>query len=262
MPRSSTSRTTRATCTSGRWRSSKGPPLHYESVRAMVESKLPLVPRYRQKVRFVPLGLGRPVWVDDPHFNLIYHLRQTALPTPGGNEELRNLVGRVMSQQLDRSKPLWEMWVVEGLDAGRWALLSKVHHCMVDGVSGTDLLAVMLDQARDPAPPPASEDLAPASGADLRPDPGRGPGGTRRQPLRDAAQRARRDARAAGACVADLRDSARPHRHARSAPVRANVIERTDRAASPLGLGSFPTRRRKGGARGARRHRQRRRACR
>ena len=130
----------------------EGPAPTYESVRAMVESKLSLVPRYRQKVRFVPLGLGRPVWIDDPHFNLIYHVEHTALPTPGGDEELRNLVGRVMSQQLDRSKPLWEMWVVEGLDAGRWALLSKVHHCMVDGVSGTDLLAVMLDQSRDPEP--------------------------------------------------------------------------------------------------------------
>jgi WS/DGAT/MGAT family acyltransferase len=131
----------------------EGPAPSYDSIHAMVEAKLPLVPRYRQKVRFVPLGLGRPVWVDDPHFNLVYHLRHTALPTPGGNEELRNLVGRVMSQQLDRSKPLWEMWVVEGLDDGRWALLSKVHHCMVDGVSGTDLLAVMLDQARDATPP-------------------------------------------------------------------------------------------------------------
>jgi diacylglycerol O-acyltransferase len=133
----------------------EGPAPSYDDIRAMVAAKLSLVPRYRQKVRFVPLGLGRPVWVDDPHFNLTYHVRQTALPTPGGNEELRNLVGRVMSQQLDRSKPLWEMWVVEGLDAGRWALLSKVHHCMVDGVSGTDLLAVMLDQERSPAPPPS-----------------------------------------------------------------------------------------------------------
>jgi diacylglycerol O-acyltransferase / wax synthase len=139
----------------------EGPPPSYESVRAMVESKLPLVPRYRQKVRFVPLGLGRPIWVDDPHFNLIYHVRHTALPSPGGNEELRNLVGRVMAQQLDRSKPLWEMWIVEGLDAGRWALISKVHHCMVDGVSGTDLLAVMLDQARDASPPETSKNWHP-----------------------------------------------------------------------------------------------------
>jgi diacylglycerol O-acyltransferase len=139
----------------------EGPAPPYESVCAMVESKLPLVPRYRQKVRFVPFGLGRPVWVDDPHFNLVYHVRQTALPTPGGNEELRNLVGRVMSQQLDRSKPLWEMWMVEGLDAGRWALLSKVHHCMVDGVSGTDLLSVVLDTARDAEPPSVLETWQP-----------------------------------------------------------------------------------------------------
>ena len=84
------------------------------------------------------------------HFNLDYHVRRTALPAPGGDEELRNLVGRVMSQQLDRAKPLWEMWVVEGLDDGRWALISKTHHCMVDGVSATDLLSVILSKHRDP----------------------------------------------------------------------------------------------------------------
>src|SRR3954469_3560995 len=127
------------------------PPGHDDMVRA-VASKLPLVPRYRQKVRFVPLSLGRPVWVDDPHFVLDYHVRHTALPAPGGDDELRNLVGRVMAQQLDRAKPLWEMWAVEGLSDGHWALLSKTHHCMVDGVSGTDLLPVVLDRERDPAP--------------------------------------------------------------------------------------------------------------
>jgi diacylglycerol O-acyltransferase len=83
--------------------------------------------------------------VDDPHFNIEYHLRHTALPTPGGESELRKLVGRVMSQQLDRSKSLWEIWVVEGLEDGRWAMLSKTHHAMVDGVAGTDLLAVIMD---------------------------------------------------------------------------------------------------------------------
>ena len=119
----------------------------------MVAGKLPAVPRYRQKVRFVPLQLGRPVWVDDPHFNLGYHLRHTALAAPGGDRELRNLVGRVMSQQLDRHKPLWEMWMVEGLEHGHWALVSKVHHCMVDGVSGTDLLTVVLDAEPEPARP-------------------------------------------------------------------------------------------------------------
>ena len=136
----------------------EGPAPSYDDVRAMVESKLSLVPRYRQKVRFVPLGLGRPVWVDDPHFNL--DLPRAGTPRCRRRAATRSCAtssGRVMSQQLDRSKPLWEMWVVEGLDAGRWALLSKVHHCMVDGVSGTDLLTVMLDQARDPEPPPASE---------------------------------------------------------------------------------------------------------
>ncbi len=129
----------------------EGPPPPFEDVLEMVAGKLALVPRYRQVVRFVPLTMGRPVWVDDPHFNLRYHLRRTALPAPGGEEELRILVGRIMSQQLDRAKPLWEMWMVEGLGAGRWALISKVHHCMVDGVSGTDLLTVILDRERKPA---------------------------------------------------------------------------------------------------------------
>ena len=131
----------------------EGPVPAYEEFEAMVAGKLPAVPRYRQKVRFVPLQLGRPLWVDDPHFNLGYHLRHTALASPGGDRELRNLVGRVMSQQLDRHEPLWEMWMVDGLDHGHWALVSKVHHCMVDGVSGTDLLTVVLDAEPEPAPP-------------------------------------------------------------------------------------------------------------
>jgi diacylglycerol O-acyltransferase / wax synthase len=131
----------------------EGPPPAAGEVSDAIARRLPLVPRYRQKVRFVPLALGRPTWVDDPHFNLDYHVRRTALPSPGGDEELRNLVGRVMSQQLDRAKPLWELWVAEGLDEGRWALISKTHHCMVDGVSATDLLSVLLDSEREPSPP-------------------------------------------------------------------------------------------------------------
>ena len=133
----------------------EGPPPPFGDIVAMVEAKLDLVPRYRQKVRFVPFELGRPVWVDDPHFNIEYHLRHTALPSPGGESELRKLVGRVMAQQLDRSKPLWEIWVVEGLEDGRWAMLAKTHHALVDGVSGTDLLAVIMDlspQAERPEP--------------------------------------------------------------------------------------------------------------
>jgi diacylglycerol O-acyltransferase / wax synthase len=107
--------------------------------------------------RMNPLGLGRPVWVADADFAIDYHLRRTALPSPGGEAELRRLVARVMSQRLDRTKPLWEMWVVEGLADGRWGLVSKVHHCMVDGVSGAELLAVLMDLTPDqPAtePPP------------------------------------------------------------------------------------------------------------
>src|ERR1700723_2507150 len=124
-------------------------------VQDAIAARLHEGPRYRQKVRFVPLALGRPTWVDDPHFNLGYHIRRTALPAPGGDQELRNLVGRVMSQQLDRNKPLWEMWVVDGLDDGRWALVSKTHHAMVDGVSATDLLSVILSSDRE-APPAAT----------------------------------------------------------------------------------------------------------
>ncbi len=138
----------------------EGPPPRFEDVAALVTGKLPRIPRYRQRVRFVPLALGRPRWVDDRHFNLGYHLRHTALPAPGGPDQLRNLVGRVMSQRLDRARPLWEMWMIEGLEGGRWALLYKLHHAMVDGVSGTDLLIVVLDRKRD-APALAPEPWEP-----------------------------------------------------------------------------------------------------
>jgi diacylglycerol O-acyltransferase / wax synthase len=134
----------------------EGPQPPFADIVAMVEAKLALVPRYRQVVKFVPLELGRPVWADDPHFNIEYHLRHTALPAPGGEAELRKLVGRVMSQQLDRSKPLWEIWVVEGLEDGRWAMLAKTHHAMVDGISGTDLLAVIMDLSPDATRPAVS----------------------------------------------------------------------------------------------------------
>jgi diacylglycerol O-acyltransferase / wax synthase len=121
----------------------EGPPPPFDELRSMVESKLPMTPRYRQKVRFVPLGMGEPVWVDDPHFNIDYHLRHTAVPSPGTEEQLRATAARVFSQHLDRSKPLWEIWMVQGLEDDRWALLSKVHHCMVDGVAATDMMSLM-----------------------------------------------------------------------------------------------------------------------
>lgn len=134
----------------------EGPPPQGDEIEEMVSSKLHRVPRYRQKVRFVPFEFGRPVWSDDHHFNLRYHVRHTALPAPGSDRQLRTLIGRVMSQQLDRAKPLWEIWVVEGLEEDRWVMIAKTHHCMVDGVSGSDLLSVLLDDTRDAKHLPSS----------------------------------------------------------------------------------------------------------
>ncbi len=128
----------------------EGPAPAYDDLFDLIARKLVDLPRYTQRVREVPLWLGRPVWVTDPHLNLHYHLRHTVLPRPGGAAELRTLMARLMSAQLDRSRPLWEEWLVEGLDGGRWALVGKVHHCMVDGVAGTDILSKLLDT--EPAP--------------------------------------------------------------------------------------------------------------
>jgi diacylglycerol O-acyltransferase len=130
----------------------EGPPPPYSDVLSLFASKLPLVPRYRQRVHFVPMDLGRPVWVDDADFVLEYHVRHTALPAPGGEDDLQNLMGRLMSQELDRSRPLWEAWIVEGLEGDRWAIVSKLHHCMVDGVAGVDLISLVLDPTSEPAP--------------------------------------------------------------------------------------------------------------
>jgi WS/DGAT/MGAT family acyltransferase len=145
----------------------EGPAPPFERLEEMVAGKLDLVPRYRQKVRFVPLGIGRPVWVDDPHFNLAYHLRHTALPAPGDDDQLRRTAARIFAQHLDRNKPLWEIWAVEGLSENRWALLSKVHHCMVDGVSATDLMSVMFEDASRPATHAAWDPAPEPSGAEL-----------------------------------------------------------------------------------------------
>jgi diacylglycerol O-acyltransferase / wax synthase len=115
-----------------------------------IGSRLHLVPRFRQRLAMVPYGLGRPVWVDDSHFNLGYHVRHTALPPPGDEDRLKRLVARIMSQQLDRTKPLWEIWLIEGLVADRFALISKTHHALIDGISGVDLMSVLLDLAPEP----------------------------------------------------------------------------------------------------------------
>ena len=113
-------------------------------IRNLVESKLHLIPRYRQRLAWVPLE-KHPAWVDDEHFNIEYHVRHYSLPRPGSFDQLRSLIGIIMSQQLDRSKPLWEFNVIEGLDDDRFAIVSKIHHCMIDGIAGVDLMAVLLN---------------------------------------------------------------------------------------------------------------------
>lgn len=137
----------------------EGKPPTYEALIEAILARLHLVPRYRQRLAFVPLQQGRPVWVDDPHFQLSYHVRHTALPRPGGEPELKRLAGRVFSQALDRTRPLWELWLVEGLAEDRFALLTKAHHALVDGVSGVDIASVMFDGSPEQAPvaPPEHE---------------------------------------------------------------------------------------------------------
>ena len=126
-----------------------GPAPSYDELLLSMAAKLHRIPRYRQRLKEVPLQLGLPVWQDDPHFNLAYHVRHTAVPQPGGHEELRALAGRLISQRLDISRPLWEMWLIEGLADGQFAVLNKVHHAMIDGLSGADLMEVILDPDPD-----------------------------------------------------------------------------------------------------------------
>jgi WS/DGAT/MGAT family acyltransferase len=134
----------------------EGPAPPYVEFRDHIASRLHLVPRFRQRLRFVPLGQGRPVWVDDPHLNLSYHVRHTSLPPPGAEDQLRTLAARIFSQELDRSKPLWELWLIEGLEGGRFAVVGKSHHCLVDGVSGVDITSVLFDLEREPDSPGAT----------------------------------------------------------------------------------------------------------
>jgi diacylglycerol O-acyltransferase len=128
------------------------PPPSFAEYLDHVRSRLHLVPRYRQKLAIPPLEMGRPLWVDDHSFNLEYHVRHSALPAPGTEEQLLRMTARIASQPLDRSRPLWESWLVEGLSDDRFALIFKTHHALVDGVSGVDLATVLFDLKRAPAP--------------------------------------------------------------------------------------------------------------
>jgi diacylglycerol O-acyltransferase len=139
----------------------EGPPPKYVDLVEHVRGRLSQVPRFRQKLVVPPLEAGRPLWADDVNFNLGYHIRHTALPEPGGEAQLKRLAGRVFSQQLDRSKPLWELWLVQGLERDRFAILTKTHHAMVDGISGVDIGTVLFDFEPIPEPATSSEDWVP-----------------------------------------------------------------------------------------------------
>jgi diacylglycerol O-acyltransferase len=139
----------------------QGPAPAYTDLVATIETRLHLVPRYRQRLATVPLGQGRPLWVDDPQFRLPFHVRHTALPRPGSETQLRRLAGRIFSQALDRGRPLWELWLIEGLSDGRFALLSKTHHALVDGVSGVDIASVIFDSDPEQVPVRAARPWAP-----------------------------------------------------------------------------------------------------
>jgi diacylglycerol O-acyltransferase / wax synthase len=130
----------------------EGPPPGMEEFLEQIRQRLHLVPRYRHKLAYTALDSGRPVWIDDPSFNPEYHLRHTALPAPGTWDQLQDLTARIFSQQLDRSKPLWEMWLIEGLEDNRFALITKTHHSLIDGIAGVDLATVLFDLSPDPPP--------------------------------------------------------------------------------------------------------------
>src|SRR5215208_6890943 len=128
----------------------EGPPPSYDDLLDHIRGRLHLVPRFRQKLADSPLQTGRPFWIDDPTFNLEYHVRHTALPSPGSEEQLLALAARIHSQALDRAKPLWEAWLVQGIEGARYGLISKTHHALVDGISGVDLMTVLFDASPVP----------------------------------------------------------------------------------------------------------------
>src|SRR5271169_1489916 len=134
----------------------EGPPPEMDEFLEQIRHRLHLVPRYRHKLAHTAIDSGRPVWIDDPSFNLEYHVRHTALPAPGRWEQLQDLTARIFSQQLDRSKPLWEMWLIEGLEDDRFALITKTHHSLIDGIAGVDLATVLFDLSPNPLPLPNS----------------------------------------------------------------------------------------------------------
>src|SRR5215475_11486426 len=146
----------------------EGPAPSYRELAGLYASKLGRVRRYRQVVRTAPLQLFRPTWADDEHFEIGYHIRHAAVPKPGRATQLHRLAGQIYAQPLDRNRPLWEAWLLEGIEAGRWAILSKVHHCMVDGIGGADLMAELFDLRPDAGMPSQPAVWQPQPGPSLR----------------------------------------------------------------------------------------------
>ena len=221
----------------------EGPAPSYEEFREHIASRLHLVPRFRQKLRFVPFGQGRPVWIDDPHLNLDYHVRHTALPSPGSEDQLRTLAARVFSQRLDRTKPVWEMWLVDGVEGGRFAIIGKTHHCLVDGVSGVDITTVLFDLDREPVQAAAPQSWLPEpepSGSQLL-------GDALLERATNPAETARTvrgvvsaPSRAAGAIIKELGAAGSFLRTGLAAPRFGD--QRLDRSLPPLWLGAHGTR--------------------
>src|SRR5512142_448799 len=126
----------------------------YDRLIELIQERIGLVPRYRQKIRMVPGRVANPVWVDDSDFDLTYHVRRSALPTPGSRVQLRELMGRIESRPLDRGRPLWELYLVEGLEGGKVTLIYKSHHVMVDGITALDINSVLYDSTPEPRSTP------------------------------------------------------------------------------------------------------------
>ncbi|HVW81638.1 MAG TPA: wax ester/triacylglycerol synthase family O-acyltransferase [Mycobacteriales bacterium] len=136
-------------------------PYSFESYRDYIQSRLPRVPQFRRKLATVPLNLGRPVWIEDPDFDLDYHLHRGFVPAPGGDRETAAVAADVLSRQMDRSRPLWEMWILEGRADGLIGVVSKVHHSLIDGVTGANMMAELFDLERDATPPEVADDWEP-----------------------------------------------------------------------------------------------------
>lgn len=206
-----------------------GKGFEYDHLVELIGERMSLIPRYRQKVKEIPGHLGTPVWVDDSDFDLRYHVRRSALPKPGNMDQLREFTGRLMGRHLDRKRPLWELYLVEGLENGRTALISKTHHAMVDGISGVDIIGVILDVGVEPRESPVEKwragrepgglELLIGTGLDLL----RSPVGaidTVRNNIGDLRATAGKLATAGSGVLATVRTSVSP---APSSPLNANI---------------------------------------